>query len=244
MGAINRIREIDHHVATVISATTQPLSDGMIWGINFFKNLPIEERKEVDIYTPSPMEIAKSGIDLFADYHIRVLKTTSRWSEGVRNRVEWLLSKSLFPLSFCKIGKALQHSISYDLIGSVAQIVAFCALHVFHLVPYVVISTLIVGSVTMYYTDPYTLTSILAGAMLLTNLWFIYRLVKTVESTHKTFQQKADEFIYNWNMVELVKNTLRSTVNIIVRGGIWTYSMGKSSLAQIGICKKNQKPRP
>lgn len=238
MTGVNRIRDIDHHVATGITATTQPLSDGLGCVINFFKNLPIEDRKEIDTHIPSPMEIAKSGIDLFVDYHGRVLKTTSHWSEEVRNGVDWLSSKILFPLSFCKIGKALQHSISYDLLGSVAQTVAFCALQVFHLIPYVVITTLIAGSVTMYHTDPYTLTAILAGGMLSTNLWFIYRLVKTVESTQKTFEQKADEFIRNWNIVELVKNTGRSTASIIARGFIWTASSINSVAARLGLRKK------
>lgn len=197
-----------HPFSNHISSITRPFSTYIDWISDNLKNLKIEDRKELDSHIPTPSEIACSVINFFFDYHKRVIVKTERLAElGAKFCVVKLVKKGLFPLRCCKIGKALQHSIAHDILGNLAKVVVFCALQVFHFIPYKIIFNVITKTLLVYRTDPYTLTASLAGGMLLTNIWFIYRLIKTVESSQKKLEKEASKiktFIDKWNFFNKV----------------------------------------
>ena len=221
-----QISELDHNGAQAILTVSEAVSsyNPLNWVIEKLQNLPIEEKKELDDQIPSPFDWIKNGVAAFGQYHGRVLKKTSHWSHEVKKVVNWTSTQILYPLSFCKIGRAIQHSLSYDILGSIAQSIAFCALQIFHLIPYIIVGFLTAGTVSLYQTNPDALAAILLGGMLTTNLWFIYRLVKTVDTTNKIFEQKADEFIAALNIFQFAKNTIWTGYDLGKRVIRWTFS--------------------
>ena len=119
------INELDHNGAQVILAgskfisTANPLS----WVIEQLKHLPIDEEKEIDEGIPSPIVWFKNGGQAFWKYHVQLLVNSRLCSEEARKIVNWTSTKILHPLSFCKIGQAIQHSLSYDILGGLARVV-------------------------------------------------------------------------------------------------------------------------
>jgi len=219
----SRISDLDHNGAQAIIATGQVFSSAnpLMWVIEKLQNLPVDEKVGIDETTPSPLDSIKDGVKVLGNYHTKMLRNTSHWSHGVRNAVCWTSTQILHPLSFCKIGRAIQHSVSYDILGSLAQSIAFCALQIFHLIPYIMVGVLAAGTVSLYQNNPSALAAILLGGMLTSNLWFLYRLVKTVENTNKVWAKKADDLIAAINLVQFAKNTFWSGCDLAARGIRW-----------------------
>lgn len=221
-----KISEFDHNGAQVILKGSGAIAEHnpINWVIEKLKHLPVDEQQQDSPRIPTPKDIIMSAGKAFTLYHGKVLRDTSHWSLSVKNGVAWTSNQILHPLSFCKIGIAIQHAISHDILGSVAQSIAFCALQILHLLPYVFMGAFTAGVLTLYHSDPLTLTVILAGGMLTTQLWFIFRLVKTVEATKKILEVKADAAIAAIDLVQIAQNTGRSLLGHGVRGFRWCAS--------------------
>lgn len=156
--------------------------------IERLKNLSVEEE---DSHIPSLEELAMDVVKLFHNHHKRIVKDGFLWSEKAGAAVSNVAAYALFPLSLCRAGQTIQHLIAHRLLGGLTQTVVFCALQIRHFFPYIVLTTLIAGTIGLYQTDPMALTALLAGGMLATQLWLLYRLVKTVDATKKMFEQSS-----------------------------------------------------
>ena len=157
------------------------------YGIKALQNLPVEP-EHFSNTTPELLEVAKKIITSFTQYHSRILKSTSTWSGEIRNTAENATKFVLSPISFCKIGKAIQTVIAEKTIGNIAQVLSFIAMQVFHILPYTIIAAFASGVIFLYYQAPVALITCFAGSLLLVQVYFIIRLVKEIEVTNKILE--------------------------------------------------------
>lgn len=166
----------------VLHVVTAPFT-ALSWVIDRLKHLderPVEATPDGRIDLRGLSSKFYSSVLLF---HTRVLKYGSQWSELAENGVNYLLSKSLSPLCFCRVGRSIQTNISKGL-ANLTRVVTFSAIQVFHIAPYLFAAGLLGGSILLFYSSPAALITCFVGTILLIQVLLIYQLIETVRWTN------------------------------------------------------------
>lgn len=97
------------------------------------------------------------------------------------------------PLTYTKTGTAIQKFICETLIGSVVSVTIFCALQIFHIIPYVLSGIVLAGTYVFYQTAPVALITLLAASILLLNVYFLYRVDEGIKAATKTVRGEFED---------------------------------------------------
>lgn len=186
--------QVDGALADAIDAASQytvdPLGHAIKGGIEAItpSGEPIKWTYHND--TPSMLQLA---IYPFANWHKNVLINSNHYAGKVEWAVEKVIKWSLFPLTFSQIGVSIQTLIAEKIIGRLVFVVTYCALQIFHIIPYITSSALITGTLFLYHTAPVALITMLAGSILILNLYFLYRANRGIDDTNQTLTRELGE---------------------------------------------------
>ena len=153
--------------------------------INQLQQLPVEEKKRYETGLPTLADIAKA----FTTYHKQIFRSSSQWSEEVKNATERFTRFILYPLSIFHIGESFRTTISQKIVGNIAKAISFVVFQAFHLIPWLLLVSAFEGIHFLYIIAPVQLLTALAG----TSLFLFYRLVKEIEISNKILEEKLDQ---------------------------------------------------
>lgn len=185
------------------------------WLINKVKEVPDVQRHRIDV--PTIIDIAYRIYSAFALYHRRILIHSSHWSDDVKKASTICTKTFFYPISFCRIGQAIQDTICEKILGNIAKAVSFIAFQVFHSIPYLLISCVVASATLLYNVTPIVPLTILNATI----VYFLYRLVKEIELSNQILEEKLDQVN---NGVVILKQTAKAVFQLMIQTLEWSIS--------------------
>lgn len=211
-------QNFDKAIGNFLELTISPVTFGlekMDSGITWLQDISLVDDKYKN-EVPTLLDLAQKGLMVFRNYHVRIVKYTSEWSENMKNLITKPISWCFAPITFSHIGKVIRDTICEKILGSIIKTIAFVALQVLHLFPYVVLSSGATEIYLLYQVAPKALVSGMQLAFEALLVYFIYRIAKEIEVSNKilndnltlsTLRTKLSTTLY------YVGNTLKRPIN-------------------------------
>ena len=144
--------------------------------------------------------IGKKALEYIANYHKDALQSSLEWADGVKYGTVTVVDLALYPLKFSKIGQSIRCTLSEKVMGNIARTLAFCAFQFFHILPYIIPLMLTSGILFLYYKATVGMITILAGSILVVQIFLIWQMVAAVQETNRILEKNTEVFYSAQNL--------------------------------------------
>lgn len=196
---------------TDFNILTAPL-DLARWAIHKFQNLNVEADKNIPQNTLALKDIVRRAIDTIKVFHKTTLKTAAEESGKLEKITRDFLTKTLHFLDIGELGEVLQDKMAEKTSYAVG-IVSFIAYQVFHALPYLLAAALVAGTILLFQSSPVLLFAILAGGILMIQVFLAYHLVLGVQKANDLLVQSLTPFQQLKNAILLPIRAVQSVAN-------------------------------
>ncbi|NGX38579.1 MAG: hypothetical protein K1000chlam2_01753 [Chlamydiae bacterium] len=165
----------------------------MGWGLDKLKN-PVSTEQQQPSKTSQIIVIGKKTLEHVRNYHNDIFQSSLDWADSVKNGTVTVVELTLYPLKFSKIGLSIRRTLSEKIMGNITRTLAFCAFQFFHILPYVFPVALTAGTLFLYYKATVGMITILAGSILIVQIFLIWQLVVVAKETNKILERNTEVF--------------------------------------------------
>lgn len=208
----------DKAIGNLLELTISPVTFGlekMDSGINWLQSISLVDDKYKN-EVPTLFDMAQNALNIFRNYHLRIVKSTSEWSENAKYLVAKPISWCFAPIAFSHIGKVIRDTICEKVIGNVIKAITFVAMQILHLFPYAVLSSGATEIYLLYQVAPKAFISVMQLTFEGLLVYFIYRIAKEIEVSNKILNDNLTLSTLRTKfsmMINKVGNTIKRPIN-------------------------------